>query len=51
LDALLEGKPLYVTPQESLYALQVAAAAEESAHTGKTVRVVAPYPGATLTTA
>jgi len=51
LDALLEGKPLYVTPQESLYALQVAAAAEESAHTGKTVRVVAPYPGATPTTA
>lgn len=51
LDALLEGKSLYVTPQESLYALQVAAAAEVAAHTGKTVAVTAPYPGATLTAA
>lgn len=51
LDALLEGQPLYVTPQESLYALQVAAAAAEAARTGKTVAVTAPYPGATLTAA
>lgn len=37
LDALYEGTPLYVKPEESLYALQVAAAAEESARTEKTV--------------
>jgi biliverdin reductase len=37
LDALLEGKPMYVSPQESLYALTVAAAAERSAATGQTV--------------
>ena len=49
LDALIEGKSLYVTPQESLYALQVAAAAETSAHTGNPITVTAPYPGATLT--
>ncbi|MGF1458159.1 MAG: Gfo/Idh/MocA family protein [Leptolyngbyaceae cyanobacterium] len=47
LDALCDGKPLYVTPEESLYALQVAAAAEVSARTGQTVPVTAPYPGAT----
>lgn len=40
LDALYEGRPLYVTPQESLYALRVATAAEQSAHTGKTVTVL-----------
>lgn len=51
LDALLEGKPLYVTPQESLYALQVAAAAETSARTGQTVPVEFAYPGASLTAA
>lgn len=51
LDALIEGKPLYVTPSESLYALQVAAAAEESARHGKPVTVNAAYPGATLTVA
>ena len=42
LDALYDGTPLYVTPQESLYALQVAAAAEQSAQTGKTVTVSPP---------
>lgn len=49
LDALIDGTPLYVTPQESLYALQVAAAAETSAKTGMIVPVTATYPGATLT--
>jgi biliverdin reductase len=49
LDALLDGQPLYVTPQESLYALQVAAAAAESAQTGELVQVTAEYPGATTT--
>ncbi|WP_204142015.1 Gfo/Idh/MocA family protein [Halomicronema sp. CCY15110] len=48
LDALIDGTPLYVTPQESLYALQVAAAAEAAAQTGNPVKVTAPYPGATL---
>jgi len=47
LDALLDGQPLYVTPQESLYALQVAVAAEESAKRGDRVKVTAAYPGAT----
>lgn len=47
LDHLFEGKPLYVTPAESLYALQVAAAAEASAKTGQAVKVTADYPGAT----
>ncbi|NJN22690.1 MAG: Gfo/Idh/MocA family oxidoreductase [Leptolyngbya sp. RL_3_1] len=37
LDALLAGKPMYVSPQESLYALTVAAAAERSAATGQTI--------------
>lgn len=46
LDKLLDGKPLYVTPQASLYALQVAAAAEESARTGQMVSVTATYPDA-----
>lgn len=37
LNALFEGTPLYVTPQESLYALKVAAAAQQAAATGTTV--------------
>jgi biliverdin reductase len=37
LDALTEGKPLYVSLQDSLYALRVAAAAEQAAATGQTV--------------
>lgn len=44
LEALYEGKPLYVSPQESLYALQVAAAAEQSAKTGKCVTLSLPSP-------
>ncbi len=39
LDAIDLGTPLYVTPQESLYALRVAAAAEKSAQTGTWVTV------------
>lgn len=39
LNAIYENKPLYVTPQESLYALRVAAAAEQSTQTGKTIMV------------
>ena len=42
LDAVYEGTPLYVTPQESLYALQVAAAAEKAAQTGETITVPLP---------
>ena len=45
LDTLFDRKPLYVTPEESLYALQVAAAAEESAKLGKPIEVTADYPG------
>ena len=37
LDHLLAGKPLYVTPTQSLYALKVADAARRSAETGKSV--------------
>ncbi len=37
LDCLFEGTPLYVTPRSSLYALQVAQAAFESAQTGRTI--------------
>ncbi|MEM6835335.1 MAG: Gfo/Idh/MocA family oxidoreductase [Cyanobacteria bacterium P01_C01_bin.120] len=44
LDKLLDGKPLYVTPQESLYALEVAAAASAAARTGQIVTVNAVYP-------
>ena len=44
LDSLFEGKPLYVTPAESLYALQVATAAATAAKTGRSVRIEAPYP-------
>lgn len=39
LDALYDGRPLYVTPQESLYALNVAMAAEQSAKTGNVVAI------------
>lgn len=39
LAALTEGHPLYVTPEESLYALQVAAAAAESSRTGQTIKL------------
>ena len=42
LDALYEGTPLYITPQESLYALQVAAAAEQAAQTGETITMPLP---------
>lgn len=37
LDHLLEGKALYITPEESLYTLKVADAARRSAETGQTV--------------
>ena len=40
LDYLLEGKPLYVTPEASLYTLKVADAAHRSAQTGQTIEVV-----------
>lgn len=39
LDHLLEGKPLYVQPEESLYALRVAAALQQAVQTGKRVTV------------
>ena len=34
LDCLLDNKPLYIQPQDSLYALQVADAARQSSETG-----------------
>lgn len=37
LDHLFEGKPLYVTPEQSLYALKVADAAKRSAQTGEII--------------
>lgn len=37
LDYLFEGKPLYIQPQASLYALQVANAAQKSAITGQMI--------------
>jgi biliverdin reductase len=37
LDHLINGTPLYVTPEASLYALQVADAARRSAETGLTI--------------
>jgi biliverdin reductase len=40
LDALLDGKPNYVTPIESLATLRVAAAARVSAETGETAMLV-----------
>ena len=39
LDYLLENRPLYVQPEDSLYALKVADAARQSAKTGKTIQV------------
>ncbi|MGK7933659.1 MAG: Gfo/Idh/MocA family protein [Microcystaceae cyanobacterium] len=39
IDHLFEKTPLYITPEESLYALQVAARAEISAETGQTLTV------------
>lgn len=43
LDFLLEGKPLYVTLEGSLYALKVATAIERAAATGQTI-VMSPAP-------
>jgi biliverdin reductase len=43
LDYLLEGKPLYVTLEASLYALKVATAIERAAATGQTI-VLSPAP-------
>lgn len=43
LDHLLEGRSLYVSPAESLYALCVADAARRSAEEGRLVRVAAEY--------
>jgi biliverdin reductase len=37
LDHLFDGKPLYVTPEESLYTLKVADAAKRAAQTGLTI--------------
>ncbi len=37
LDYLATGKPLYVSPQESLYALKVGEAARQSAETGEAI--------------
>ncbi|MEB3212124.1 MAG: Gfo/Idh/MocA family oxidoreductase, partial [Leptolyngbyaceae bacterium] len=42
LDALTEGTPMYVTPEQSLYALCVADAARRSALTGSVVPVERP---------
>ena len=39
LDHLTEGQPLYVKPQASLYALQVADAARRSADSNQVVQV------------
>ncbi len=39
LDHILDGAPLYVTPEESLYTLKVADAARRSADTGLTIAV------------
>ncbi|NJR70479.1 MAG: Gfo/Idh/MocA family oxidoreductase [Synechococcales cyanobacterium CRU_2_2] len=40
LDHLLEGHPLYVTLQDSLYALEVADATRRAAETGQTIPLV-----------
>jgi len=40
LDYLIEGKPLYVSPGASCYALKVADAARQSAETGQAVNLV-----------
>jgi biliverdin reductase len=39
LQHLIDGTPLYVQPEDSLYTLKVAAAAQRSAELGQTVRV------------
>lgn len=39
LDTLTTGKPLYVTPEQSLYSLQVADAIRQSCDTGQTILV------------
>ncbi|MEA5510024.1 Gfo/Idh/MocA family oxidoreductase [Crocosphaera sp. UHCC 0190] len=39
LDHLFEGKPLYLQPESSLYALKVAEAALQSARLGETVKI------------
>ncbi len=39
LDHLLHGTPLYVTPEESLYTLKVAVAAQRSATTGERIKI------------
>jgi biliverdin reductase len=39
LDHLTEGKPLYITPEASLYTLKVADAARRSAETGQTIQL------------
>jgi biliverdin reductase len=39
LDYLYEGKPLYVTPEASLYTLKVAEAARQSSLLGETVKI------------
>ena len=40
LDHLLDGKPLYVEPQASLYALKIANSAHLSAQTGQTINLL-----------
>ena len=42
IDHLLTGKALYCTPEASLYTLQVATAAQQSATSGSVVDVIAP---------
>lgn len=39
LQYLIDGTPLYVQPEDSLYTLKVAAAAQRSAETGQTIKV------------
>ncbi|WP_013320252.1 Gfo/Idh/MocA family protein [Gloeothece verrucosa] len=40
LDFLLEKKPLYISPQQSVYALKVADAAFRAAQTGQTITMI-----------
>lgn len=40
LQHLIDGSPLYVQPEESLYTLKVAVAAQRSAESGETVKVM-----------
>jgi biliverdin reductase len=44
LDYLVEGKPLYVSPTASYYALKVADAARHSAETGKVINLETCFP-------